>query len=395
VLGSALLPLIAICAITGFLSHVAYQPDLGSNRVGVEGSVELLPSFSWPTSPAWLYAVTQGLHVAAGVAAIPILLAKLWSAMPKLVEWPPVRSPAHALDRLSLALLVGGSLFVFFTGVLNIQLFYPWDFSFVPAHYYGALVFLAALALHLVGKLPVARRAFRERGVIAPLRDDLAHTEPEPAREATTAPTVPAPATISRRGFLATIAAAAAGLFTIGIGQVAGGPFRRLALLAPRGTPQQGANGFQVNKSFAAAGIDRAATRDGWRLVLEGPRTVELSRAELLAMPQRTESLPIACVEGWSTTQSWTGVPLRDLAALAGADTAVELTVDSLQQGGSFGSATLSADQVAEPRSLLALRVNDEDLSLDHGFPARVIVPAAPGVHCTKWVGKITVGAVS
>ena len=62
--------------------------------------------------------------------------------MPKLFEWPPVRSVAHALDRISLALLVGGSLFVFFTGILNIQLFYPWKFSFVPAHYYGAFVFL-------------------------------------------------------------------------------------------------------------------------------------------------------------------------------------------------------------------------------------------------------------
>jgi DMSO/TMAO reductase YedYZ molybdopterin-dependent catalytic subunit len=41
------------------------------------------------------------------------------------------------------------------------------------------------------------------------------------------------------------------------------------------------------------------------------------------------------------------------------------------------------------PDSLLALRVNGADLSLDHGFPARVIVPAAPGVHNTKWVASM------
>jgi DMSO/TMAO reductase YedYZ molybdopterin-dependent catalytic subunit len=34
--------------------------------------------------------------------------------------------------------------------------------------------------------------------------------------------------------------------------------------------------------------------------------------------------------------------------------------------------------------------VNGEDLSLDHGFPARVIVPANPGVHNTKWVTLMT-----
>jgi len=33
--------------------------------------------------------------------------------------------------------------------------------------------------------------------------------------------------------------------------------------------------------------------------------------------------------------------------------------------------------------------VNGEDLSLDHGFPARIIVPALPGVHNTKWVSKL------
>nr|MCH9736226.1 molybdopterin-dependent oxidoreductase [Actinomycetes bacterium] len=37
----------------------------------------------------------------------------------------------------------------------------------------------------------------------------------------------------------------------------------------------------------------------------------------------------------------------------------------------------------------LALRVNDAELSLDHGYPARIIVPALPGVHNTKWVASI------
>jgi hypothetical protein len=32
-----------------------------------------------PTSPYWLYRVTQGLHVISGTAAVPLLLVKLWS----------------------------------------------------------------------------------------------------------------------------------------------------------------------------------------------------------------------------------------------------------------------------------------------------------------------------
>ena len=390
-LGAALLPLIVVCAATGFLSHVAYYPDLAENSITGQGSISFdLYFFDWPTSPAWIYAFTQGLHVISGLAAVPILLAKLWSAMPKLFEWPPLRSPAHLLDRISLALLVGGSLFVFFTGIFNIQLWYPWGFSFVPAHYYGAFVFLAALALHVAAKTPVALRAFREHGVLRPLRDDLAHTEPEPPEPETTAPANPTEPTISRRGLIATVGAGSLGLGIMAAGQSIGGPFRELGLLAPRGRdPGAGPNDFQVNRTAASVQVGPDNTGPDWRLALAGSGSSELSRAELLAMELRTESLPIACVEGWSTTQTWTGVPLRALRSLAGVEGAAEVTVESLQRTGSFRVATLSASQVDDERSLLALRVNGADLSLDHGFPARIIVPGAPGVHCTKWVSAM------
>ena len=83
------------------------------------------------------------------------------------------------------------------------------------------------------------------------------------------------------------------------------------------------------------------------------------------------------------------GGPLRDLAALAGVPSPGSAFVESLDAG-PFGRATLSAGQVLDPDALLALRVNGADLSPDHGYPARVVVPALPGVHCTKWVRSIT-----
>jgi DMSO/TMAO reductase YedYZ molybdopterin-dependent catalytic subunit len=119
------------------------------------------------------------------------------------------------------------------------------------------------------------------------------------------------------------------------------------------------------------------------------PRPFEVSREELLAMPQATERLPIACVEGWSTLQAWTGVPLRTLAARAGIPDARSVHVVSLQERGALRQATLGDAQVRDARSLLAVRVNGQDLTLDHGFPARIIVPALPGVHCTKWVAAL------
>ena len=72
-------------------------------------------------------------------------------------------------------------MFELATGVMNAQYWYPFKFNFVVAHYYGAIVFVASIVLHVIVKLPVIRRAYRERGVLKPLRDDLAHTKPEPA----------------------------------------------------------------------------------------------------------------------------------------------------------------------------------------------------------------------
>jgi hypothetical protein len=55
-----------------------------------------------------------------GLAAIPLVSAKLWSAYPKLFRWPPVRGIAHAIERASLAVLVATALFQLASGVLNI-----------------------------------------------------------------------------------------------------------------------------------------------------------------------------------------------------------------------------------------------------------------------------------
>ncbi len=391
ILGSALLPLIIICAVTGFLSQAAYNPDLGHNSLLPGGGFGIdLYFFHWPTSPSWLYAFTQGLHVISGLAAMPILLAKLWSVMPKLFEWPPVRGGAHALERLSLALLVGGSVFVFGTGLLNIQVFYPWPFRFLTAHYYGAFIFLAAFALHIFLKIPVALRTFRERGVLRPLRAGLSATVAEPYTEGHVAPLEPARPTISRRALLATVAGASLGAAFMALAQTVGGPIRQFGLLTPRSTQlNHGPNGFQINKTAAAVGIGPEQTGAAWRLKIEGGERREFSRDQLLAMPQHSYDLPIACVEGWSTTQHWTGVRLRDLAVLAGMSGDAEVLVESLQKGGALREVTLSSSQVAAENSLLALKVNGEDLSLDHGFPARVIVPGAPGVHQTKWVATM------
>ena len=148
--------------------------------------------FSWPTNPVWLYRVTQGTHVTLGLTLVPILLFKLWSVLPKLFEWPPLRSPAHALERLSLFLLVGGAVFEFATGILNIQTWYPFPTSFYTLHFYGAWVFIAGFAVHVPLKLPTMIRALRSRSFWGELRTNLTQTRPEPADAGYLAPVLSA-----------------------------------------------------------------------------------------------------------------------------------------------------------------------------------------------------------
>jgi DMSO/TMAO reductase YedYZ molybdopterin-dependent catalytic subunit len=382
VLGSILLVGVTIVAVTGFLSQAAYMPQLGDNAIV---PVALPLTFDWPTHPAWLYGLTQGLHINVGLVVIPLLLVKLWSVIPRLFAFPPVNSPAQAIERVAIALLVGSAIFELATGVCNFQDWYPFGFNFVVAHYYGAVVFVGALLTHVLVKLPLMRRAWRERGGLAPLREDLAHFTPEPARAGDLAPVAPAPPTITRRGVLGIAGAGALTLLAANVGETIGGPLRRTALLAPR------REDFPINKTARSVRVTPAMVGPGWRLELVAGETRRtFSRSQLLAMDLRSESLPIACVEGWTTTQDWQGVPLVRLAQLAGAADADRVTVESLQPRGVLRAATLSHDQFSDERALLALRVNGADLSLDHGYPARIIVPALPGVHNTKWVARMT-----
>ncbi|PZS10268.1 MAG: hypothetical protein DLM64_08935 [Solirubrobacterales bacterium] len=394
VLGCALLVGIPIVAVTGFLSNAAYDPRLGHNSVGRSLGPLDFYLFSFPTHPSWLYAVNQGLHITIGLAVFPILLAKLWSVIPKLFEWPPVRTLAHALERLSLALLVGGALFEFVTGILNIQYAYLFGFFFTTAHYWGAWVFTGAFLSHAAIKLPTMRKALAARRRLAPLREGLSQTRPEPALPGADEliPVNPRAPTMSRRALLGTVGAGSLFLLVQGAGQAIGGPFRALAFLAPRSAHGRGPNGFPINRTAAAAQITAGHVDANWRLrVIAGARTLSLSRAQLLAMPQRTYDLPIACVEGWSTTQRWSGVRVSDLAAAAGLRGDVIARTRSLAINGVFDAAVLSSEQISDERTLVALKVNGTDLSLDHGFPARVIGPAIPGVHCTKWLATLTI----
>ncbi len=399
VFGSVLLVGLPIVILTGLMSYIAYGPQFGQAIPGDVGYLHL-PFFDWPSNPSWFYRLTQGLHVVGGMVLTPIVLAKLWSVVPKLFAWPPVRSLAQLLERLSLLALVGGILFEFVTGLMNSQYDYSWGFGFYTAHYYGAWVFVAGFVVHVAIKLPTMVGALRSgpggTGALGRwLHDSATETEPEPMDAHGLAALAPNKPTLSRRGLIGMVGGGSVLVGVLSIGQT-WDALRPLALLSPRGQSYgTGPNDFQINRTLAGSGVDPRALDDGWRLRLTGGSSeVSLSREALLALPQHTATLPIACVEGWSVTRTWTGVRLRDLAALAGVRDPANAFVASIETSGAFARATLQRNQIANPDALLALKVGNPgeetvDLAPDHGYPARIIVPALPGVHNTKWVASV------
>ena len=385
VFGLVLLVTLPIITITGLLSYMAYAPQFGQ-AIPAEVGWLRLPAFTWPTRPSWLYRLTQGLHVGLGLLIIPVVLAKLWSVIPRLFVWPPARSVAQLLERLSLLMLVGGLLFQIVTGVLNIQYDYVFGFSFYDGHYFGAWVFIAGFLMHIALKIPHMITGLRSLPFREVLRAGVTDTRPQPPDSAGLVAADPAEPTMSRRGALALVGSGVLLMAILTVGQTLGGAARSTALLLPRGRGRD----FPVNKTAAVAGITQETVGPNWRLSLRGgPTEVVLDRALLAGMAQHTAQLPIACVEGWSTVQTWSGVPLAELARIAGVPAPRSARVTSLQRGGAFAAATLQANQIGDRDALLALRVNGADLSLDHGYPARIIVPALPGVHNTKWVASI------
>ncbi|WP_250575871.1 hypothetical protein, partial [Mycobacterium tuberculosis] len=312
VFGLVLLVALPFVIITGLLSYIAYAPQLGQAIPGDVGWLRL-PAFTWPTRPSWLYRLTQGLHVGLGLVIIPVVLAKLWSVIPRLFVWPPARSIAQVLERLSVLMLVGGILFQIVTGVLNIQYDYIFGFSFYTGHYFGAWVFIAGFLLHIVVKIPHMVTGLRSIPMREVLGTNVADTRAQPCDPDGLVSVNPGEATLSRRGALGLVGAGVLLIGVLTVGQTLGGFTRKAALLLPRGRVVSPGD-FPVNKTAAAAGITAEAIGPDWRLVLcGGPAEVVLDRATLAGLPQRTARLPLACVEGWSAVRTWSGVPLAEL----------------------------------------------------------------------------------
>jgi hypothetical protein len=411
VLGRLLATAFLLCFGTGVYSHFLQDP---------------LPWMVFATRPSWLYQLTQGVHITAGILCFPLIFAKLYSVFPGLFQTPAIRSFPHFLERASIALFVSASLVQIVTGLLNTYQWYAlFPFPFRQTHYALSYVIIGSLAIHIAVKLPVIAQHWRKDSSVAePVEASAASTSSATGvgastssatgvapHKLTSSPTrnaldrvegvtgrvfdwidgtpPPEPRT-SRRGFLTVVAVASAALVAFTAGQ----SFRVLDGTNIFGARKQGTGpaGLPVNRTAKAAKVEATANASDWKLVVSrGSTSKSYSRADLLALPQHEVELPIACVEGWSQTARWKGVRVGDLVDSVGAPGGVTVRFTSLEQNSSYAVTTMGAEYVRDDLTLVALELNGEALDIDHGYPARVIAPGRPGVLQTKWLSSLEV----
>ena len=162
--------------------------------------------------------------------------------------------------------------------------------------------------------------------------------------------------------------------------------------LAPYVTPN--ADFYRIDTALLVPQLDPGEWSLEVRGMVDEPFTITWD--ELLALPLEEHHVTLSCVSNpvggdLIGNALWLGYPVRALLERAkpqaGADMVLSRSVDGFTAG-----TPLDVLQDPDRAYLLAVGMNGEPLPVDHGFPARLVVPGLYGyVSATKWVTSLKV----
>jgi DMSO/TMAO reductase YedYZ molybdopterin-dependent catalytic subunit len=216
-----------------------------------------------------------------------------------------------------------------------------------------------------------------------------------------------------RRRFLATSAAAVGGAALVGfggrfLGQRTSVDAARdaVALPTPSGRPATLPAGadvgdlryvtdndafYRIDTALVVPRIDPAA----WTLKIHGRvgRPMTLTFDELLRRPMIERYITLACVSNeiggdLIGNARWLGVPVGDLLDEVAPDPAADQVVSRSVDGFTAGTPTAVLRDGRD--AMIAVAMNGVPLPIEHGFPARMVVPGLYGyVSATKWLAEL------
>jgi DMSO/TMAO reductase YedYZ molybdopterin-dependent catalytic subunit len=186
--------------------------------------------------------------------------------------------------------------------------------------------------------------------------------------------------------------------------------------LAPEYPESDIAAQFRSNGSTSPSDPNyRALAKDNfvnWRLRVDGlvERPLQLSLADLHALPASTQITRHDCVEGWSCIGKWTGARLSDVLNRAGVKSQARFVVfhcadrfsadgeadeysngqeDLSSQGGTNYYESIDFVDAYHPQTLLAYALNGETLPIAYGAPLRLRLGRQLGYKQAKYLMRI------
>lgn len=146
------------------------------------------------------------------------------------------------------------------------------------------------------------------------------------------------------------------------------------------------------NDEFFEVQIGRIPDIDGdtWTLTIDGVVENEtvLTLDQITSMPSKEVKATLKCVDGYSGTAVWKGVPLSYVLDLAGVQEGADEVL--FRASDTYHSSLTLEDAYAED-VLLCYEMNGETLPKNQGYPLKVVVPGKWGYKWVKWIYRIEV----
>ncbi len=133
-----------------------------------------------------------------------------------------------------------------------------------------------------------------------------------------------------------------------------------------------------------------------WTLKLHGKvdSELELTFQDLLSMRLIERRITLTCVSNQvggnlAGNATWIGVPMKDLLDRVGVQAGADAILSTSTDGFTCGTPVAN---LTDRDAMVAIAMNGQPLPLEHGFPARIVVPGLYGmVSAIKWVTDIEV----
>jgi DMSO/TMAO reductase YedYZ molybdopterin-dependent catalytic subunit len=128
--------------------------------------------------------------------------------------------------------------------------------------------------------------------------------------------------------------------------------------------------------------------KDTYRLQIDGmvERPINLTYDQIIAYTPISKVVKLNCVEGWSFTAKWTGIPVKTLLDETGikqnATTVIFYSVDGY-------STSHDLNYLLDNNIMLAYKINDVTLPPDRGFPLQLVAESKYGYKWAKWINHI------